>query len=187
MNRKVRALLGIAFLHLAFLFYTYNSFLIVEHEVHIADDNIKAQVQRKHDLLMNAVTAVMEYRDIERKIIKYSVEKRGKIGGININGTDEGLAALLLRLGILYEKYPDIKAVGTHGFLMKIIFDSGVLITAAREEYNRRALKYNLHLKMFPRKFIGYVMGFHEKDFFTADEIAHKVPNLIGLKEMRGI
>jgi LemA protein len=187
MKRRVKNLLAVAVVYSAFLIFAYNFFLIIEHEVHIAGDNVETAIERRHDLLGNAVATVIEYRDIEKKIMKYASVKRGKVGGINMKGADEGLTALLLRLSLLYEKYPDIKSAGPHKFLMGIIFDSEARVTEVRLEYNRKVLMYNLHLKTFPRKILARILGFHEINFFSADEVAYNVPDLRDLKATRGI
>ncbi len=185
MDSKFKTVFTIALVYTAILLSAYNAFLVMEHEVHIAGDNMEVAVVRRHDLLGNAVAAVTEYRDIEKKIFEYASEKRGKIG--SVNETDEGLTALLLRLSVLYERYPGIKTVGPHKFLMSIILDSGARVTEARSEYNRKVVKYNLYMKTFPRKIYAGFLGFHEKNFFSADEAACKVPDLNDLKVIKGI
>ncbi|MDH4028517.1 MAG: LemA family protein [Nitrospirota bacterium] len=176
MSRRRMIVALIFLIHILNMFYAYNYFRIMEHEMDIARDNLEVEVQRRHDVLFNAVTAVEEYRDVERRLIDHFCAERGSIGAAGYRNTDEKITALLLRLNVLYEKYPGLRSQDSHELLMNIISASGRRVSEARGEFNRKTLYYNLSIKKFPRKIAAWVMGFHEEEFFHAGRGADMVP-----------
>ncbi len=189
------ALLGLVIALLS-LFSVRSTNIRLHHGVEEARGNVEVQLQRRLDLVANAVATVKEHVRHEEKIVS-DVTSARKAVAPSEEAVEKALAALqgtkfaedpenMLRLAgelstkmgaylhVVVENYPSITATESFRDLRAILEGSENRIAIARQRYNESVAAYNAHVDQW-----GFLPFFPYRDRerpFEADPRAHEAP-----------
>ncbi len=90
----------------------------------------------------------------------------------------ESFPAAIGRLMALAEAYPDLKANDNFLDLQKQLAGIEDEIQMARRYYNGATRNLNVLVQSLPSNFVAGLFGFHEREFFEADDADRAVPEV---------
>lgn len=159
---------------LAYIFM-YNSLIGKKNTVENAFSSVDVYLKQRHDLIPNLVAAVKEYMKHERQLLEKITEIRASIFSNPLSDEQrlklEGeLSALLGRLMISVENYPQLKASENFLHLQSTLNEVEEKIAAARRFYNSAVTDFNNALEMFPTNIVARKMKLTKKAWFAVPE-----------------
>ncbi len=171
----------VAVLAIAFVI-SYNRLVRLRNEVDTGWSNIDVQLQRRADLIPSLVEAVKGYAAHERAVFDEITEARSTLLRASTPGeagtANEQVTAALGRLFAVAEAYPDLKASQNFLRLQDDLTDTEDKIAAARRYYNTTVMRYNSKIQSLPAALYARGAGFTAREFFSAEEDAHAVPEV---------
>jgi LemA protein len=174
--------LGVVALVLVALVVGYNRLVRLRNEVGTGWANIDVQLKRRADLIPNLVEAVKGYAAHERGVFESVTEARTSLMRASSPGSaaeaNDLLTAALGRLFAVAEAYPDLKASQNFLRLQDELTDTEDKVAAARRYYNATVMRYNTKLQSFPAVLYAGTLGFRTREFFSAEEGDHAVPQV---------
>lgn len=169
----------------------YNEMVTKEESVETVWGDVQTYYQRRADLIPNLVNTVKGYAGHENATLQAVIEARAKATQITIdptNATPEQLAAYqsaqgelsqaLGRLMAISEAYPDLKANENFRDLQAHLEGTENRIATARQNYNEAVKDFNTYIRRFPRNIVAALFGFEKKNYFEADALAAKAPEV---------
>jgi LemA protein len=166
-------LLGVLALLVVFTVYGYNRLVRLRNEADTGWANIDVQLQRRADLIPNLVEAVRGYAAHERAVFEEVTKARAALQQARTPGAagdaNDVLTAALGRLFAVAEAYPELQASENFLRLQEDLTDTEDKISAARRYYNSTVMHYNTAIQSIPWVFVARPLGFHEKEFFSAE------------------
>jgi LemA protein len=166
-------LLGVLALLVVFAVYGYNRLVRLRNEADTGWANIDVQLQRRADLIPNLVEAVRGYAAHERAVFEEVTKARAALQQARTPGAagdaNDVLTAALGRLFAVAEAYPELQASENFLRLQEDLTDTEDKISAARRYYNSTVMHYNTAIQSIPWAFVARPLGFHEKEFFSAE------------------
>lgn len=187
MTRAMRDRLPLA--GLALLLVTgcgYNRIQTLDEQVNKAEGNIKAQLQRRADLVPNLVATVKGFAQQESTIFIRVAEARSRLSGA-VQGGDVGemaeanaaLSAPLSRLLAIAEAYPELKSNQNFLQLQDELTGTENRISVARQDYNAAVEQFNAYIRKFPYNLTAKMFG-HSKprEYFQTTAGAEDVPKV---------
>jgi LemA protein len=167
-------LLAALVLLLVFFVLGYNRLVRLRNEVDTGWANIDVQLQRRTDLIPNLVETVRAYAAHERAVFEEVTRARAQLQQAGSPGSaaeaNEGLTAALGRLFAVAEAYPDLQASENFLELQEDLTDTEDKIAAARRYYNATVNRYNTGIQSIPWVLVARPLGFHEREFFSAED-----------------
>jgi LemA protein len=153
--------------------FTFNDLVNDRNQVRAAWSDIDVQLQRRHDLIPQLVTAVKAYADHERTTLTAVSELRGRAQAAasiaDRSQLEHELGAQIGRLLALQESYPDLKANENFLQLQRDLVVVEDHLQFARRFYNGAVRQYNTHIQNFPTLLVARPLGFEPAEFFQAD------------------
>lgn len=164
------------------LVFGFNGLVRLRNEADTGWANIDVQLKRRADLIPNLVEAVKGYAAHERGVFDSVTEARSALMSASTPAAagqaNEALTAAVGRLFAVAEAYPDLKASQNFLRLQDELTDTEDKISAARRYYNATVMRYNTKAQSFPAVLYAGSLGFHPREFFSAEEEAHAVPQV---------
>ena len=164
---------------------TKNSFISMKEDINQQQANVEVALQRRADLIPNLVATVKGYATHEEKVFTEIAEARSKLAGsinsgnINeISAANDELSSALIRLLVVKEAYPELKANENFTALMDELAGTENRIAIARRDYNDIVRKYNSKIQRFPASIIANSNGFEKVDYFNSQEGANIAPKV---------
>ena len=163
--------------------WIYNRLVTRRNRVATAWSDIDVQLTRRHDLVPNLVKVVSAYTEHERDTLEdvtrlrtqaVNTDSPAKLGVI-----ENELEALLSRLLVLKENYPDLKASENYQQLSEQLVEVEDQLHFARRYYNGAVRDLNTAIQTFPDLVIARVFGFRPAEFYSA-EPAHRASPDVG-------
>lgn len=156
----------------------YNRLVRDRNRVNAAWSDIDVQLQRRHDLIPQLVSAVSQYAAWERATLEAvtalrdqahrepSVAKRGEL--------EQQLGEGVQRLIALAENYPDLKASENFLGLQNELVETENYLQFARRFYNGSVRALNTRIESVPHNIVASAFGFRQRDFFqkASDDVA---------------
>ena len=153
---------------------------------------VENQYQRRADLIPNLVNTVKGYANFEKEVLTKVTEARAKVSQFNITPevlndpqafakfqTLQGeLSGALSRLLVTVENYPELKANENFLQLQAQLEGTENRISVERKKFNESVQQYNTSIKKFPASFLAGMLGFKEKQYFTAVSGAENAPKV---------
>jgi len=160
----------------------YNAIIYYKNQVENLQGAIDAYLKQRHDLIPNLVESVKEYMKYERELL----EEITKLRTLAMNTKDfekrieyeNRLSALLDKLLVSVENYPQLRASETFLQLLETLTEIENNIAAARRAYNQAVTDYNNVIEMFPTNIIAKLFGFKRKQVFEIPESERANVNL---------
>lgn len=162
---------------IALLFWavaTYNKLVRQRNQVQAASAQIDVQLKRRHDLIPNLVETVKGYAGHERDTLDAVVQARAAAVAANGAGpaqraeAEGELSAVLSRLMVIAEAYPDLKANQNFLALQTELSNTENKIAYARQFFNNAVQTINTTIQSVPSNIIAGFGRFHLEEYFQA-------------------
>lgn len=159
----------------------YNRLVRSRNRVDGAWSDIDVQLQRRHDLVPQLVSAVKGYADYERATLDAVTELRAQamqVTDVDERGqAEEKLGSGVLRLLAVAENYPDLKANENFLNLQNQLVETENYLQFARRYYNGAVRDFNTMTETVPSNLVAGWFRFAARSFFqkTSDD-ASNVP-----------
>lgn len=156
----------------------YNRLVRERNRVDSAWSDIDVQLQRRHDLIPQLVTAVDQYADYEKATLEAVTSLRTtamELRGVAQRGEVENqLMSGITRLFALAEKYPDLKASENFLKLQQDLIETENYLQFARRYYNGSVRQYNTSIESVPINVVAGIFKFSAREFFqkASDDVA---------------
>lgn len=151
----------------------YNRLVRLRNEANTGWANIDVQLQRRADLIPNLVETVRGYAAHERGVFEEVTKARSALQQANTPAAageaNDILSAAIGRLFAVAEAYPELKASENFLRLQDDLTDTEDKISAARRYYNTTVMHFNTAIQSIPWVLVARPLGFHEKEFFSAE------------------
>ncbi|MEZ5509788.1 MAG: LemA family protein [Gammaproteobacteria bacterium] len=160
-------------------FLAFNHLVALRNTVAQTWAHVDVELQRRYDLIGNLVNVVRAYARHEGDTLLETARARRGSGGINVHDANLATAqdsALLGKLLVLVERYPDLKADSQFQTLQQALIETENRIATRRNAYNECVNRYETGRNQFPAMVIAWAGHFGAAEFFDAqDETAHAV------------
>jgi LemA protein len=144
----------------------YNTIQTKDEAVNSAGAQIKAQLQRRADLIPNLVETVKGFAKQETTIFIEVAEARSRLSGAVQSGdlqqmaqANQALNAPLGRLLAIVEAYPDLKTNQNFLQLQDQLEGTENRISVARQDYNKAVEDFNAYIRRFPYNLTAKMFG----------------------------
>ncbi len=176
----VASVLGIVF---------YNRLVSLRERFRNAFSQIDVQLKRRYDLIPNLVEAVKGYMTHEKETLDRVMQARSQAyaasnaaaadpsnaSAVRQLAQNEGeMTALLSRLMVVQEDYPELKADTQTSRLMEELTSTENRIAFARQHYNDSVMTYNATRQSFPAVLIAGLMGFTDAALFEINDAVER-------------
>ena len=159
---------------LAWAVLLFNRLVRLRNQVRTAWADIDVQLSRRHDLVPSLVAAVKGYADHEGAVLEAVTTLRARATALEapaqLGDVEAALEHGLGRLVALQEAYPDLKANQNFAQLQRDLVEVEEQLQYARRFYNGAVRDYNDAVQRVPDLFVARVGGFHDAEFFQADD-----------------
>jgi LemA protein len=147
----------------------YNGLVTVRNNVAKSFENIDIVLQQRNDALTKLINAVKEYMKYEKDLLTKLVELRtgyaqAKDLADKIRIENE-LEQLLGRLNMVWEQYPDLKAVQSFLQLQGEVSGIESKIADYREMFNDAVNIYNIQIERVPDVLLAKALGYRRHAF----------------------
>ena len=163
---------GVGVVLVLYFIVLFNGLVRRRNEMRNAWAQIDVQLKRRHDLIPNLVEAVKGYMSHEKGTLEAVIQARNAAasakGPIQAGAAEGLLGALLGRIFVLAEDYPDLKANTNFLALQEELTSTENRITFARQAYNDAATRLNNARETFPAVLISG--GFDRADLFEIEK-----------------
>ena len=189
-KKKVSLIAGITAAIIALFFYFgYNSFVTLDEKVKVQWSEMQNAYQRRADLIPNIVNVVKGSTEYEQNTLKQLTEARAKAGSVQVSDVNyagyqrqenaqANVTNNLNRVIAVVEKYPDLQSTGQFKTLQAQLEGTERRIKFARKDFNQAIYDYNKKVRSFPWNIVGGVLGFKQKQGFTADPGTDNAPEV---------
>jgi LemA protein len=165
-----------------FLVFAFNRLVRLRNETEAGWANIDVQLKRRNDLIPNLVEAVKGYASHERGLFDEITQARAAVSGAGgpaqAAAASDQLTGAMGRLFAVAENYPQLRATENFQQLQTELTDTEDKIAAARRYYNSVVQTYNSAIQSFPALLYAGMLGFHSREFFSAQEGERATPQV---------
>ncbi len=167
----------------------YNKLIKLRERYKNAFAQIDVQLKRRYDLIPNLVNAVKGYMSHERLTLEKVIAARNAAFAASqsaaadpanaaavreLSGAESSLTALLGRLMVVKEDYPDLKADQQTARLFEELTSTENRIAFARQHYNDSVMSFNATRQSLPTVLIAGPLGFTGAALFEISEAAER-------------
>ena len=154
--------------------FAFNRLVRLRNQVRTAWADVDVQLIRRHDLVPSLVTAVQAYAGHEQAVLTAVTELRAQAMQAQAPGTlgtiESALQEGIGRLLALREAYPDLKANENFAQLQRDLVEVEEQLQYARRFYNGAVRDLNDGVQRVPDLLVARTFGFHDAEFFQADD-----------------
>lgn len=165
-----------------FVWLAYNRMVARRLAVDNSWSQIDVELKRRHDLIPALVEAVRGYAGHEQATFQRVTEARGSAmsaaGPPGRAAAEGALSAVLGRLLVIAEAYPDLEASENFSSLQSDLSETEGRIAIARRVYNDTVQTYNTLIQVFPPVVVARAFGFEAREFFDAPAEAEVAPEV---------
>ncbi len=177
------SLVPVAYLGLFLAILMYNNLITLRLRVRRAWANIQVSLAKRSELVPNLEQVLKAYMGHERGLQQNLAEMRSLSGQYNPDPQIAGQLmvleqALLGRMSMLREAYPELKANTVVTQLMRQIVALENEVALMREGYNNSVERYNTRRLQVPEVVFTKLFTFEPEEFFRADIAVHTLPKL---------
>lgn len=171
-------IIGILVLIVLYVWFTYNSLVVLRERIKEALSSIDVQLKRRYDLIPNLVETVKGYAKHEKGVFEEVTKARTSLMSATTPGekakANNMLSDTLKSLFAVAENYPNLKASENFLQLQEELSDTENKISYSRQFYNSNVLEYNSRIKIFPAVLIANQFKFTSEEFFETEESEKK-------------
>ena len=155
----------------------YNGFIRLRTRTDEAWADIDVLLKQRYDMIPNLVNTVKGYASHEREIFEQFALARQTAAGCLASGDVKGLgaaegtiAALMPRINMVAEQYPELKADTSFVNLQKELVSIENQVSDRREFYNASATNWNASIQMIPTSIVAGMKGAMRRDLFEVTD-----------------
>ena len=156
---------------------TWNRLVRLEENVNKSWADIDVLLKQRYDMIPNLVNTVKGYATHEKDIFEQFALARQTAAGCLANGDVKGLgaaegtlAALMPRINMVAEQYPELKADTSFVNLQNQLVSIENQVSDRREFYNASATNWNAAIQMIPTSIVAGRKGAMRKDLFEVTD-----------------
>ena len=156
---------------------TWNRLVRLEENVNKSWADIDVLLKQRYDMIPNLVNTVKGYASHEKEIFEQFALARQTAAGCLANGDVKGLgaaegtlAALMPRINMVAEQYPELKADTSFVNLQNQLVSIENQVSDRREFYNASATNWNAAIQMIPTSIVAGMKGAVRKDLFEVTD-----------------
>ncbi|OGH16722.1 MAG: hypothetical protein A3C30_00045 [Candidatus Levybacteria bacterium RIFCSPHIGHO2_02_FULL_40_18] len=168
----------IVLLVIIYLWFTYNSLVVLRERIKEALSQIDVQLKRRADLIPNLIETVKGYAKHEKEVFEKVTQARANMLKAQTPQqkaeADNMMEKALKSIFAVAEAYPDLKASENFLNLQEELTDTENKISYSRQFYNSNVLAFNSSIKTFPTILIANQLGFKPAEFFETEEESKK-------------
>mgnify|MGYP001564911527 CR=1 FL=1 len=168
----------IVLLIIAYLWFTYNSLVVLRERIKEALSQIDVQLKRRADLIPNLIETVKGYAKHEKEVFEKVTAARANMLKAETPAqkaeADNMMEKALKSIFAVAENYPDLKASENFLNLQEELTDTENKVSYSRQFYNSNVLAFNASMKTFPASLVANQFGFKETEFFETSEESKK-------------
>ncbi len=168
----------IALLVIVYLWFTYNSLIVLRERIKEALSQIDVQLKRRTDLIPNLIETVKGYAKHEKEVFEKVTQARSNMLKAETPQqkaeADNMMEKALKSIFAVAESYPDLKASENFLNLQEELTDTENKISYSRQFYNSNVLAYNTSIKTFPAMIFANMFDFKVVEFFETDAESKK-------------
>lgn len=170
---------------------SYNGLVQQDETVKNAWNRVQSDYQRRADLIPNLVNTVKGEANFERGTLTDVINARASATQMKVDPNDltpekvqqfqaaQGqLSQALGRLLVVTENYPNLRANDAFRGLQAQLEGTENRIKTARNDFNDAVQTYNTKVRSFPTNIFAGMMGFKQRQGFTADAGAERAPEV---------
>lgn len=165
-----------------FVWLAYNRMVTRRNAVDNSWSQIDVELKRRHDLIPALVETVRGYAGHEQATFERVTEARGEAMSAqappNRAAAEGTLSAVLGRLLVIAEAYPELEASDNFAKLQADLSETEGRIAIARRVYNDTVQTYNTLIQVFPPVLVARAFGFTAREFFDAPAEAEIAPEV---------
>ena len=163
---------------LTWIWMVFNSLIDLRQRVRQAWSLVNVQLQRRHDLIPNLVSAVRGYSDYEKRLQPELAALRGELLATPPGVSGPDFSALSKTAVAIAERYPDLKANTTFTALQKNLIDTEQRIALARGYFNDIATQYNTRLEVVPERYVARLAAMQPQTLMAANDFQRAAVNV---------
>jgi LemA protein len=160
----------------------YNRLIELRNRVRNSWSQVDIVLKNRFDLIPNLIETVSGYAGYEKSTLNQLTELRTKYASASSvtdkASTSSDLSAMLSRVMVVAEGYPDLKASANYLYLKEQLTEIEDKIRYARQFYNDSVEIFNTAIAVFPSNLLAGTFGFREESFFTIDEAEKVLPKV---------
>lgn len=170
---------------LGFWIASYNGLVKLRQLLRNSWADVDVYLKRRAELIPNLVTAVKAYASHEETVLSALAEARARataLPGPTLEhaAAETAVATGLVRVMMVAENYPDLKASGNFLELQKELADTERLIASARQYYNAVVRDFNTKIEAFPSSLVAGMMGLKHAEFFETESADERLAPSVG-------
>lgn len=158
----------------------HNRLVRLRNQVATAWSDIDVQLQRRHDLVPQLVSAVQGYATHEAAVLEAVTSLRSRALGLRdpaeLGQVEAELEQALGRLLLLREAYPELRASENFARLQQDLVDVEEHLQYARRYYNGAVRDLNDAVQRVPDLLVARSFGFQAAAFFQAGPDSRAAP-----------
>ena len=152
----------------------YNGLVTSKNNVQKAWANIDIVLQQRNDELPKLIDTCQAYMQHEKDLLTHITELRtGYAGAQDLDkkvAIENELSKQLERLRMVWEQYPDLKAVQSFLQIQNRVSALESKIADYRESYNDAANNFNIQIERFPDLLLAGTMKYRRQSFLEVPE-----------------
>lgn len=152
---------------------SYNSLVASDIKVEQSMGNIHTSLEKRADMIPNIVSTVQGSANFEKNTLVEVIAMRGQATQIkenvksartieDIQKAQDDLGAIVGRLLMLNEQYPQLQTVAAFKDLQGTLKETENEIRDQRQAYNEAAKQYKSNVRTFPSNIVAGIFGFRE-------------------------
>lgn len=161
---------------------TSNQLIMKRNRVKQCRSGICIALKQRNDLIPNLVATVKSYTDHENRTLSQIVALRNQANDTTDEArqieTGNRLSALLPRLRLNVEAYPDLKADQHYLSLQASLEEMERQLQAIRRTYNAAVTEYNNYVEMFPSSWVAQRKGHRPETLIEIPDPEQNVPDV---------
>jgi LemA protein len=163
----------------------YNRLNRRRNQIENAKSSLDALFIKRHDLIPNLITVTQTYADYERETLDKIIQLRQSVHLDGEYQQDNELSALVKRLMVQVENYPELKASQQFTNLQYSWNEVEEQIAAGRRYLSASVTQYNDTVRVFPSNLIARFFGFSVHEWERASEEQRESPSAKELFEKK--
>lgn len=163
----------------------YNGIVRLRQLLKNAWADVDVYLKRRAELIPNLVAAVKAYASHEETVLSALAEARARataLPGPTLEhaAAETDVASGLVRVMMLAENYPDLKASANFLDLQRELVETERSIASARQYYNAVVRDLNTKIEAFPSNLVAGIMGVRQAPFFETESAAERIAPNVG-------
>lgn len=168
------AMIIIAVVVLALLYWLYYSLIQKKNKAKEAFSSIDVQLKKRYDLIPNVLFIANKFMEHERGLLEDITKLRAQAAKLpaDLNNAaqkldlDASIAGKMGQLMVAVENYPQLKSDQTMIQAMQTYNEQEEHIAAARRFYNSAVLELNNAVEIFPSSMVAAMLNIKQLPFF---------------------